>query len=777
MYKVDVTPVVGLPQFSGWSQVTSSYSPAGQLVCAFSVQGDHAGNVGRDLTTQISQAQVRSAVDVHQFVTQFLAAAEQLDVQLQLATGFFSSAQAVFTVKGGSVFLKRGLRAGVLLNSPSKLRLIEGKRQTGDIAVLITQQAQGFVSEIEQKFESGFETDSVVTSIIPGLHGLEDSSLSSIAFVIGGRNYAQSELEVKQKLDLEPSNTESEFDTEPEKLKISEAEIAKHELAESALDLSPELEPEPKQHQKKKQALPQDTISAPTPTPASTRAPLVPALVPAPALAPASAADGESLLNIPPALKLRGAGRKRSTLLPTKSPSLDPTLSQLGKSGQPTRSSQWVSQLLTFLNQGLKTVASGARQVDWRSLQAKLVQWLSWLKQWGIKVFKLVQRAGRRFTSKDVYLQVRQPHLWLRRVLLIVGGLILIGEIIVFNWSRIQRQVRSAEEAVAPLTEQLAIAREQAETEPILARNSVDQIIAQLEQLADSYADHQRAAKKVAQQLVAAREFYDQISGQEEFAQLEIFYDLRLVDDEFVTSAVDATAKQAVFLDQGQKRLVVLNLDTKQAEKIELTDFEQLTDLELTNSTLSLLAQGVKQQDLSVDESASEVIEVIPEGDSNRAASFIEAFASYIYVFNPEKRNIYRYVQQEEGYSDPVGWVSGAVGFDYDQASSWAVDGEIWVATREGGLHRLTSGREQVFEINGLSQNFEHSLQVFTHEDLQNLYVLEPNAHRLVILTKKGEFLKEINSESLASTTTLFASEELGKVFAVSGSIIYAVEL
>jgi hypothetical protein len=177
-----------------------------------------------------------------------------------------------------------------------------------------------------------------------------------------------------------------------------------------------------------------------------------------------------------------------------------------------------------------------------------------------------------------------------------------------------------------------------------------------------------------------------------------------------------------------------------------------------------------------IDERGINPETVIDEGDSNRAAELLETYAGYIYVLNPERREIYRYAQQEAGYSDPIGWVSGAVSFDYQDVSSWAIDGEIWVATQQGGLHRLASGAEQELTVTGLDQPFTSSLKIFTDENLEELYVLEPNQERLVVLNKEGQFLRELRSASLATTTDLFVSES-GQVFTVSGSIIYALEL
>ena len=687
MYKVDVTPVVGLPQFSGWSQVVSNYQSSGQLVCAFSVSGDHAGNVGRDLTEQISQAQIETSTELHQFIFDLIKEAQDLDVEVNLACGVFKTNKVILGAVGGSVFLKRHERTGVILGSANELKIIEGKRRAGDIVVLSTNQASDFVQEIEQKFISGFDTDSVVTSIIPGLHGLDDSSLSSIAFVTGGQEFKE---------DIEVINGE----------------------------------------------------------------------------------ESEPLLDIPPALRLRGAGKKRSEddeveASPLLSP--EPTLSRLGQ----VKTAHPVMALIGKAGHKIVSLIrisfSWLKSIKWHQFFANIVRILSRIKNWLVEIVKRSISLVRRLIARDIYLKPQSPRKLIRVILPIVIVVIILVLLIGWRIFGVRKQVGAAETMLSPLIEQISLAKDQTTTDPILARETVSQAITSLEQLEQDLSDQKKARGLVAQQLSSARELFDQISGQEEFGQLEIFYDLRLIDGEFVVSGVDMTNKQAILLDAGRKKAVVLNLENKQAQELDLSAIDQVNDLEITDQLLTVLGQGIYQQDF--EEEQVTLNKIIEQGDSNKDAVFIESFATYIYVFNPEKRNVYRYSQQEDGYSDPIGWVSGAVSFDYNNVSSWAIDGDMWITTRAGGLYKLASGREQEFKIVGLIEPFSDNLQVFTHEDVKNIYILEPNGKRLVMLTKAGEFLKEIKSDSLASTTTLFVSEELGKAFAVSGSIIYAMSI
>ena len=698
MYRVDVTSVVGLPQFSGWSQVVSNNFNSAQLVCAFAIAGNHAGNAGRDLMTVISQAEIRSPQDLQKLMSLLINQATDLGVTMQLSCGIFSADKVVLGTNGGSVFLKRGERTGLLLSSTESVKIVAGKRQSGDVVVLITQQAESFLNEIEQRFKRGFDLDSVVTSIVPGLQGQHDSSLSSIAFIQGGQDFSEKSVETKKSAELKES-----------------AEVEK--LAET--EQPPKAEESDKfEGQKVKANINLKDLNADTPS----------------------------------------------------------SLSRLGKSDQ---SSQGQSHFIQPLKKVFKKVGSLVKkvwqwlfQLGWQSLWKKIRIFLKKIKNFFVKILQIIVSFFRKLTARDVYLTSSPQRLRRVTVAVILGAILLIGGTGTLIYKSKQR-ISQTEIVLAPILAQLSQARTKLAADPIQARESVSAVITQLEQLEKDYADQKKSLQLVKAELATARQLYDDISGQEEFDQLEIFYDLRLADNDFIVSRVDANDHNALFLDSGKKQAIGLDLETKQLKKIDFSERDNITDIELNENEAYLLGQGVSSVDITDKKITPQ--EIIPEGDSNRAATFLESFATYIYILNPQKRNIYRYAQQEEGYSKPIGWVGGAAGFDYDKVTSWAIDGEVWVATQQGEIHRLVSGQEAEFKVTGLAKPFTHSLQLFTNENLKNLYVLEPNANRLVVLTKDGKFLKEITSTSLSSTTALFVSEEMGKAFAVSGSIVYSM--
>ncbi|HYD34946.1 MAG TPA: hypothetical protein VD999_02670 [Vitreimonas sp.] len=670
MHKVQSTPLVGLPQQKGWSQVLTKNDP--QVVYVVAIQGVNASNVGRDVIDTLSQAQLDTPVDFHTVVTQVLGEVRHKDCQLQLAAGYFTDDKSFFLAVNGSVLLKRAIKVAELVVSSGEVKLIQGRRQPDDVVVLLTDQARSFNEEIIQKFSQGYDVDTVITSMVPRLHGQADSSLSAIAFISAAPELAS--------VAAEPA---------PEaKITLEELVATPDEPETDALSLSELTSPTPV-------VSPSFDSTPVTPTPSLLR-PL------------------ESSGQLAPAVPV-------TTRLKTASLGL---FSRLQHFKQPSFLSGGVARYNPF--------------------------------------------------SRDVYVDRDSRRKAVRWLLPVVIGLVVVGLGIMIYRSRIQQQVQALDETIAPFKASIAEARQQVDQNPLQARERVATAITQMEAARTTFAGQSYALKKLETELSAAQQVYQEISGKEELNELPTFYDLRYAQTEFVTSTAVGKAKRGLFVDAEKGRVISLNLENQQFQLFEPGAQPRIQDVSLYDDRIWMLGGGLRS--VSVVGTASATV-VKEEGESNRAGQFIELYNRYIYIFNPEKRNIYRYAPTADGYTDPIGWLTSSQGLDFAQVTSLSIDGDIWLGTKTGEIKKFTTGRPAEFTLKGMTEPFDSSIIVYTSEELQNLYVLEPNKQRVVILSKTGEFLREVRSVSLASATGLIADEQLQRIFPVSGSIIFQIPL
>ena len=678
MYKVQVTPLIGLPRFDGWAHVTTISS--GTMVFALSVEGQHARNIGRDLLDLINQdTAISSGAELYRLATKLIQDTQDKEGKLSLACGFLvTEAKSTFCVFNASITLKRDGKSGQLLQSGNQLQIIEGNTQLEDSYVFATSQANQFLGEVKQKFDQGFDSDTIVTSITPSLHLEETTATSAMAFV-DFRDASQ----VKVVKTLESA---------PETSSIPVREI------------KPDIVPDIK------------NIKVD--------------------------ADVEGSVEVAQEVRLEGQSESRakdaseqdvSWLSPVVGKSTTLASNFLGKA----------SALGTSFSQGIKKIASwrppatGEVYVGSAGISGKKIR--VWL---GIGLVVLLIAAA--------------------------GGL--------FMYQRSQR-IADASSLLAPFLTQIQQVNDQVASKPIEARQNLQQIIAEMESLEASLEDESVAQKKIAASLEDARKLYDEISGKEVFSELPIFFNSRDQNQDILITNSEIVDAQFVFFDRQKKQGILVGNDGEvknsfSAENIE-SDIKDVS-IEFGVDTFWLLANQVFSMDPTQSNQPSEKL---TDDERLDQATLVAAFANSLYVFNGEERSVFKYPQSDDGFDDPTRWVRSVPGLDFEQIVDIMIDGDVWLSSKKGEIFRLRSGNRQDFSFSGLEKPFASSVYMYSQEELQNLYFLEPAESRVVIADKDGVFVRQVTSSSLAAASHIIVSPDETRLLAVSGSTVYLIEL
>lgn len=668
-----VTPVVGLPQFTGWSHVLEHIIDSDtKCVFCFSVSGENASNVGREIVESILSIPPRSSQGLYQSIEDALSLATAQNCQLSMVSGVYRYKRSIFAAISGSIILKRGSKVGRILHTENEIAIVEGKYDLDDVFVFSTEQGRQFLSEIELQFQRGFDSDGVITAIVPALHALDDSSLSGLGFIVV--------VDQDSLIDVEDT--------------ASTVEIVGEDDSQSA-ESQPFIRME---------------------------------------------ADDSSEIN-----ESANFSENEQAVPSEENPSSKPT-------GVPLK--QAVGSIKKF-GQGLAAFLAG--------LLAFLV-----------RIFTALRGLG----SSKTYIGAPSNKKIVRVLIAIVAVISIVAGLIWWYFSSNSKAEAIAQATVAPFRQDLVEIQQLAESDPIPAREQASTLITTL-QSQRSEAEAVGEDKKVAafdEVLQEAQIVYQDISGKDEVSELPIFYDLRLASSDFITSLASSNQNAGYFVDREKKQAIILDLATKQVITQNLDALPAIKSVAAgpTDEQMVILAEGLYLTEMTADADPQQVKE---PGDSNRDASLTGSFGTYVYVFNPQKRNIYRYAKgDEEEYSDPIGWLLDPLGVSFETVTSWAIDGEIWIGTSEGQLLRFASGRTEEFEIVGLQEPFDSTLHVATTEELDKIYVLEHENNRLVVLNKNGEFLREVKSSSLGAATGIILNQDASKVLVISGSSIFEID-
>jgi hypothetical protein len=403
------------------------------------------------------------------------------------------------------------------------------------------------------------------------------------------------------------------------------------------------------------------------------------------------------------------------------------------------------------------------------------------LQQFPHKIQRAVSRLPQlymRFTgpllSKDVYVRKKTTRKMMRIILPLCIIVVVALVFFVVQKNRREQEIKVATNLVNPIETQLTEIKKTVATEPVSARQKTEELVVRLEQNLKEQKDHSWTVTILQQELNRTRDFYNSISGQEELPHLPEFFNLRFVQSDFLATQIDIYKDSLMFLDKGQKKVIALDAN-KKYQFLPIGDVPEIQDFAFDPKNMYLLGNGLYRFQLDANQAAAQV--KTPE-DALQGAQFIRTFGSYVYVLNKEKRNIFRYTPAENNtLSAAVGWIKQGEGFDFNDVNSFAIDGSVWLGTKTGQIKKYVSGKQEDFKVVGMKEELSTPIIVYSNENLENIYVLEPQKNRLVILSKKGEFLREVKSNNFSSTTGLVANEKTHKAYVVSGALVYEVAL
>lgn len=743
MHNVQVTPIIGLPQLDGWSHVTQNQSST--LIWNVSLHGNHARNVGRDLLDLISNSEPTNSADFYRIFQQVIAESQEKESKLSCAAVFFEEDVVTFATYDAQILLRRDSKVGTLLNGLETTKIIQGKAQPEDVIILATARATIFLDEVRLKIKQGYDVDTVVTSLTPSLQLEDNSSLAALAF-IQIKPTKRAEPITEPVLEPEfaepmPESAEPESATEPE-LK-TQFEVAQEQPQEQ--------EQEPQFESKHE---PSDLISMNLAT------------------------------NIEPAPAFKGEIEQE---LPTTS-NEKPTVIDISR-GTDALAVFLKKAFSIILSSSKKIATVGSKQIRAHagSFKENAPGYIAKSKNLAQSLQGLVQKVSRRVFNQDVYIDSSQSKKYARYA--VVGIALFLVAASIFGWWRWQRssQLESVRSDLAPLQQDFEQVAPTIAESPLQARDQIVRIQDQIVALQQTYQDSPLALEILNSFAAQVQTTYEEVAGREELQDLPVFFNLSSIESRFIGSDFTLQDSQLWVLDGDAQNVAQLNTESKDGqifsfnqdedteEETQGENQQRFRSLAVSTDNDVVYALGTDIVQLNIETGETQVL--VESRSELEGARMIRSYGTNMYIFNPQRQNIFRFTIDDDTATTPRGWVRSSQGLQYGQVLSMTIDGDIWLGSREGNLLRMRTGQPEAFTISGLERPFESDLVVYTQEGFDHVYVLESNANRVVQLTKDGAFVREVVSPTLAAVSSIVVSADESSILALSGSLIYELEM
>ncbi len=149
-------------------------------------------------------------------------------------------------------------------------------------------------------------------------------------------------------------------------------------------------------------------------------------------------------------------------------------------------------------------------------------------------------------------------------------------------------------------------------------------------------------------------------------------------------------------------------------------------------------------------------------------------FGSNVYVLD-KKGGVLKFVPTEDEYSE-TDYFTGEKPSLAD-AADITIDGSVYILRSNGQINKYTRGKEEDFEITGLTTNLSSPTRITTAEDFDNIYILDRGNSRIVVLDKTGAFVNSYSADIIKNAREFEVDEAGGRILILSGGKVYQIEI
>ncbi|PIR76360.1 MAG: hypothetical protein COU32_02650 [Candidatus Magasanikbacteria bacterium CG10_big_fil_rev_8_21_14_0_10_42_10] len=161
-----------------------------------------------------------------------------------------------------------------------------------------------------------------------------------------------------------------------------------------------------------------------------------------------------------------------------------------------------------------------------------------------------------------------------------------------------------------------------------------------------------------------------------------------------------------------------------------------------------------------------------PTESTKIAAPFI--YNLRLYVADTVNNQILRHSKTQTGYDKGTPWLTKNDGVDLSDAVSIAIDGDVYVLKKNGGLLKFTSGEPEPFSISGLDPALTNPTDLYTYNDVESIYIVEPTNKRVVRLNKQGTFQAQYTSDAWKEPTGMVVDETKKTIYVLDDNKVYS---
>lgn len=158
----------------------------------------------------------------------------------------------------------------------------------------------------------------------------------------------------------------------------------------------------------------------------------------------------------------------------------------------------------------------------------------------------------------------------------------------------------------------------------------------------------------------------------------------------------------------------------------------------------------------------------------------LKTYGSKLYLLDPERNKIWKYVRQRDGYGASEEYATDP---DLQNAACMAIDGAVYVAKSDGTIIKFYAGKKEEFPVKKAPMlALSAPTKMFTSNELTQIYILEPANNRVLSYSKDPKtggaiYLTQYVFEGLDDLRGLYVDQQAGKLYVADAKKVYITDL
>ncbi|HPV70618.1 MAG TPA: hypothetical protein PKY08_01795 [Candidatus Magasanikbacteria bacterium] len=163
--------------------------------------------------------------------------------------------------------------------------------------------------------------------------------------------------------------------------------------------------------------------------------------------------------------------------------------------------------------------------------------------------------------------------------------------------------------------------------------------------------------------------------------------------------------------------------------------------------------------------------------NKDRQISLVATYNSKLYSLDSKNNQIFKHFPSTTGFGKGENWINPNSEINFSDAVSMVIDGNIYVARKNGQIYKLESGNLISFDINFLDPVLTSIKNIYTKNGSDLLFVLDREKQRVIIWNKKNnKLISQLTSSEWTDLNDLVADEKEGKIYLLNNLNILSVK-